>query len=143
MTATATATATRLPTYSEIAQGAYSSHDTIPVPPPRMNDNDTTIYDGDAPIAHNVKHKKHKLERQLQQPKNGGLSNPNANAVKNYFAFMNSVGRTQMLNSTVPMSTHWSVDEDRLHLSSETWADLHHRKRVAKDRLNKELERMG
>ena len=70
---TAIATATRLPTYSEIAQGAYSSHDAIPVP--RMNDNDTTIYDGDgdAPIAHNVKHKKHKLEKQLQQPKNGGL----------------------------------------------------------------------
>lgn len=138
---TAIATATRLPTYSEIAQGAYSSHDAIPVP--RMNDNDT-IYDGDAPIAHNMKNKKHKLERQLQQlKKSGGLSNPNANAVKNYFAFMNSVGRTQMLNSTVPVSTHWSVDENRLHLSSETWADFHHQKRVAKDRLNKELERMG
>lgn len=140
---TAITTATRLPTYSEIAQGAYSSHDAIPLEP-EPNDTTPTVY-GDAPIAQNIKNKKHKLERHIQQLKNRkGCSNSNAAAaVKSYFAFMNSVGRTQMLNSTVPVSTHWSVDEDRLHLSSETWADLHHHKRVAKDRLNKELERMG
>ena len=142
----ATATATRLPTYSEIAQGAYYSQDAIPLEP---NDTTPTVY-GDAPIAQNIKNKKHKLERHLQQLKNRkGLSNSNAAAaVKNYFSFMNSVGRTQMLNEKMVPTSTWDDDKEptKQHPRDEDeccpFAKIDY-KTIARDRLNKNIERMG